>query len=582
MDFPPHSTTSLSIVERTGALLEDALLDMEWLHINNTAVNNNRLNVACFYRCYDRIDDDDDNLHYDQWVRFNLSPENTGITKITPSFNSSNMCAKLYSTLQLKIRPEIRQRHELIIMFQDTVRPGCEFVETSCERTNFPRITIYRNNHNQILKHETTSSRARPNVKSVILIVLDSVSHASFVLKILYKSYIFDGMNKIGDQSFPNAVAFLAGRDYQTEFGDVKGFFDEHPLIWKDFQNKSYTTYYAEDYPNFNLFNYLAKGFRKKPVHHYFRPFWLNVYGSYLHRRSKFLCYGNQAMHNIELNYLSQFLRKYRDSPKFALNWLTELGHDYMNKVNVADDDFANFLIKHYEEVKESFLFVFSDHGHRFDSIRRTAIGRIEESLPFFSMHIPIDLRERFPRIAKTVERNTQVLTSFWDFYVTMRDILDLGQRSKSKKVVRNDSLQDRNCKEAGIPYEFCRCYVETSVDTENVLIQQLANKVIDHLNCLLKSFEVCAQLVLSKIIQAEVIANEDLVTTNQYYRLTVEAKPSKGIFEALLKYNGSTGTFDVSGKLNRVNSYGNQSICVYEQELRKFCYCTNESVRIK
>lgn len=110
-----------------------------------------------------------------------LSPENTGITKITPSFNSSNMCAKLYSTLQRQSRPGIRQRHELIIMFQDTVRPGCEFVETSCERTSFPRISIYRNNHNQILKRESASSRARPGVKSVILIVLDSVSHSSFV-----------------------------------------------------------------------------------------------------------------------------------------------------------------------------------------------------------------------------------------------------------------------------------------------------------------------------------------------------------------------------------------------------------------
>lgn len=115
-------------------------------------------------------------------------------------------------------------------------------------------------------------------------------------------------MSKIGDNSFPNAVAFLAGRarslfrgvqrisnhsasgkHHQTEFGDVMGYFDEHPLIWKDFEKavsqirypetyinyervlQGYTTYYAEDYPSFNLFFYLAKGFRRKPVHHYFR-----------------------------------------------------------------------------------------------------------------------------------------------------------------------------------------------------------------------------------------------------------------------------------------------------------------------
>lgn len=111
--------------------------------------------------------------------------------------------------------------------------------------------------------------------------------------------------------------------------------------------------------------------------------------------------------------------------------------------------------------------------------------------------------------------------------------------------------------------------------------IQQLAHKLIGHLNYLLKSFEHCAQLVLSRIIQAEVIGNEDL-GTSQYYRLTVEVEPSKGIFEALLKYNDSTETFAVSGTVNRINSYGNQSTCVHEQELRKFCYCTNEPVGIK
>lgn len=56
----------------------------------------------------------------------------------------------------------------------------------------------------------------------------------------------------------------------------------------------------------------------------YFRPFWLNVYGSFMHRRSKFLCYGNSAMHGLQLNYLSQFLLKYK-------GWLASLesfGHN--------------------------------------------------------------------------------------------------------------------------------------------------------------------------------------------------------------------------------------------------------------
>ncbi|EYB91470.1 hypothetical protein Y032_0205g1912 [Ancylostoma ceylanicum] len=497
------------------------------------------------------------------------------------------------------------------------VQPGCEFVETYCKRATFPWTSIYHNNHNQILSKGNISKSMMSSKKSVILIVFDSVSHSNFirsmpksleVLSSLYKSHIFKGMSKIGDNSFPNAVAFLSGKHHQTEFGDVMGYFDEHPLIWKDFEKAGYTTYYAEDYPKFNLFSYLAGGFRRKPVHHYFsnlgrthvycRPYWLNVYGSFLHRRSKFLCYGNQAMHNIELNYLSQFLRKNKDSPKFALNWLTELGHDYANTINVADEDFADFLRKHYDDLKESFFFVLSDHGHRFDPIRQTRIGRIEERFPFFSMHIPQCIQRKIPALAGVIQQNTEVLTSFWDFYVTMRDILDLGESDSWDQMIsqlmdnstwthnyskRGQSLlrplSDRNCKEAGVPEEFCMCYPETAVDTNSYLITKLAQELILHLNRLLAEYNECAPLTLSKVRHATKIEDE-FIGAEAKYRITVEATPSFAVFEALMRYNKAANTSVVHGNVNRVNSYGNQSICVHEQELRKYCYCTSTTAR--
>nr|CDJ80911.1 Protein of unknown function DUF229 domain containing protein [Haemonchus contortus] len=530
------------------------LSDDEWLHVNRTAIIATGLSLVCFYRCYDRVEGDDLELQYSEWIQIN-----------------------------------------------NQTRPGCEFIETYCKKTTFPGKVVYHNNHNQVLRRNLSSIPINiGGKKNVIVIVFDSISHSNFirnmpksleVLTSLYGSHIFDGMSKIGDQSFPNAVAFLAGRDYATEFGDTKGFFDNHPLIWKDFEQAGYSTYYAEDYPNFNLFYYLAKGFRQKPVHHYFRPFWLNVYGSYLHRRSKFLCYGNHAMHNIQLNYLSQFLRKYKDSPKFALNWLTELGHDYMNQINVADEDFAKFLADHFEILKDSFLFVLGDHGHRFDSIRRTTIGRIEERFPFFSMHIPEDIHGKFPLMNRTVHENTQVLTSFWDFYATMQDILQLDEsnawkhlndhtsNSTSKISSRGSSLlrpiRDRNCREAGIPDEFCMCHEELALDTNEPRVRQLASTIISHLNNLLASSRRCAKLTLARILHATVVDQYDKSSQSEArYRLTIEAKPAGALFEALLKFDPALNTSTVYGTVNRVNAYGNQSSCVYEQELRKFCYC--------
>ncbi|KAK6758751.1 hypothetical protein RB195_016149 [Necator americanus] len=502
------------------------LSDDERLHLNKTAAAEMNVKLTCFYRCYDRAEGDDAKLKFGEWIEFS-----------------------------------------------EAVQIGCEFVETYCKKNTFPGTTVYYNNHNQIItRQKNPTMKGSRSRKNVILIVFDSVSHSNFVrnmpkslevLKSLYNSSIFKGMNKIGDQSFPNAVAFLSGKNHQTEFGDVDGYFDDHPLIWKNFEKAGYTTYYAEDYPEFNLFFYLAKGFRKKPVHHYFRPFWLNVYGSFLHRRSKFLCYGNQAMHNIELNYLSQFLRKNKDSPKFALNWLTELGHDYLNTINVADDDFSKFLRDHYDDLKESFLFVLSDHGHRFDSIRQTPIGRIEDRLPFFSMHIPNSFQHKFPALMDTIGQNTKVLTSFWDFYVTMRDILHLDESDKWEQLsaqLTND-IWNHNYSTRGQSL------------LRPIKVTRLGKDLVSQLNRLLNAYKMCARLKLSRVRHATEVVDE-LSASGTRYRVTVEATPSMGVFEALMIYNKSTNISTVLGNINRVNSYGNQSICVRVQELRKYCYC--------
>ncbi|KHJ92944.1 hypothetical protein OESDEN_07150 [Oesophagostomum dentatum] len=531
------------------------LTDDELLHLNKTAFEQVGLSLACYYRCFDRVDGDDFSLKFEQWK-------------------------------------------EIV----EPTKPGCEFIETYCQRTSFPKTTVYYNNHNQVLENTTKSaSRAPSTKKDVIIVLFDSVSHSTFirslpksleVLKSKYKSYIFDGFSKVGDNSFPNGVAFLAGKNGYTEFGDVRGYFDDHPIIWKDFRRAGYKTYYAEDYTDFNIFSYLAKGFRHKPVDCYLRPFWLNIYGSYLHRRSKYLCYGNHAMHNLELNYLSQFLKKNKDPPKFALNWFTEISHDYLNTVNVADDDFADFLKRHYEDLKESFVFVISDHGHRFDPIRQTAIGRIEERFPFFSMHIPESLRRTLPELDGVIQRNTEVLTAFWDFYVTMREIIDLGVANKwsqlnapPTKNPRNHNyskrgqsllrpIKDRNCEEAGITEDFCMCYPEVAVSIRSPLIKRFGRELISHLNQLLTPYKQCATLKITKILHATKIEDE-LSEEEEKYRVSVEAAPSSGVFEAVLKYNEKTNHAAVYGNVNRVNSYGNQSICVKVAEMRKFCYCT-------
>ncbi|PIO57978.1 hypothetical protein TELCIR_20598, partial [Teladorsagia circumcincta] len=129
------------------------------------------------------------------------------------------------SILEFIIKPEPLRcngtQFELTYLSDDNqTRPGCEFMETYCKKTTFPSTTVYYNNHNQVLtRHLSSTVVDKGDRKSVIVIVFDSISHSNFirnmpkslkVLNELYKSHIFDGMSKVGDQSFPNAVAFLA------------------------------------------------------------------------------------------------------------------------------------------------------------------------------------------------------------------------------------------------------------------------------------------------------------------------------------------------------------------------------------
>lgn len=164
--------------------------------------------------------------------------------------------------------------------------------------------------------------------------------------------------------------------------------------------------------------------------------------------------------------------------------------------MSLGDADIADFFEKNLESLKESFVFVFSDHGHRFDPIRQSVIGRIEERMPFFSLHVPDSLFKEDPLLREVLASNSQVeekrgrriklqrLTSFWDLYATLREILhqgdrwrDLGGEQPLKRLrtysKRGLSLlhrlpEKRTCDEAGIPEDFCVCQRENLLNTSD------------------------------------------------------------------------------------------------------------------
>ncbi|KAI6218669.1 hypothetical protein M3Y99_01695400 [Aphelenchoides fujianensis] len=533
--------------------------------------------LSCDFRCFGRGEDDDHN-RYEEWA---------------PVKNGTEL--------------------------------ACEFVEVNCAK-RMPPLSVYSQFHSQIVPLAAAKQSAVESPRySVALFVLDSVSQSHWqrglprtlnALRSRYNATILTGFNKVADNSFPNAIAFLRNHSGKlpTEAGDAN--YDEWPLIWKDFAKQGYATFYAEDYPDFNLFNYLSKGFAKKPVDHHFRPFWMEVYKSFVYRRSKYLCYNDQPMHSVQLRYFQELVQKY-DGKRlfFALNWLTELAHDWLSQVSSADEDFERFLLDGEEHLKDAFFFMFSDHGHRFDPIRQTLVGRLEERMPFFSVHVPRRLVAEVPELKQTLEWNSKQLASFFDLYVTMRDLLDLQERNAWNELrdgeqptarfrsfsPRGLSLlrrlpADRQCAEAGIPDEYCICQSEKPIGVDDPTVQRVADRLVEHVNALLQPEAAkCAPLRLKRIHNAHFSlpnhgvvegrnARSGLLSMNYgrgnprgvylNYGVMVEVEPSGALLEARGVHVLADDSVQIKGDVNRINRYGNQSICIREATLRKFCFC--------
>lgn len=482
-------------------------------------------------------------------------------------------------------------------------------------------------------KLETGKPAQLPNV---FVFGLDSVSRLS-MMRFLPKTYdylvgqlgavVFRGMNKVGDNTFPNLLALLTGQqaDRIVKPGQRDKLYDDVHIVWQDFRRAGYETLFAEDFPAFALFNYLARGFTEPPTDYYLRPFWLAVYESYLLMSSSALCFGNTPKHTLQLDYLRRYFDSRnassgRERPFFAFSYLVEISHDFSQQVGAVDDDFVEFLsyLNSGGHLENTFLIFLSDHGHRFDSIRSTFVGRIEERLPFFALKLPggsswLESRRgaasestlsrlNLSEIESNLRSNSGRLTTPFDTYETLRDIASFGSRGVLEDEddspfgisLLDEVPRDRTCEKAGVPPDYCSCGSEVPIELNSPLVWKAANALVEKVNDLLTKFDEfdeavmgrCAKLSLRRVHDAqELLVSEDAKNTGdgtRRLRVTVEVVPSAAMLEGMMLVNGEEELFDVSEDISRINKYGNQSHCIRHEVLRKFCYCLAEKPRNK
>ncbi|PAV58895.1 hypothetical protein WR25_08884 [Diploscapter pachys] len=523
-----------------------------------------------------------------------------------------------------------------------------EFIEVTCKSAGVLAQEIYKYHFAQVISKNQTrvGNKAYPILRSsnvfppVVMIGLDSMSRSNFMrqLPLTYQTLqaldFIDMMNhvKIGDNTYVNWLAILTGkrgvssREFKAEMDESWNIaFDQFDMIWKNFSRNGYATLFAEDRPDIATFNYFGYlyGFRNTPVDHYFRPFWLAAYWSSIARRSNNYCYDDNTMFKIQLGYLEDFIKKYDNRRHFAYWWTQDMSHDYLNKIGMMDEDLNDFFVRNKKLLDDSIVIVFSDHGHRYDKIRETVIGRLEARMPFLSIKLPTWVRKnhRFGGVMDKLMENSGKLTTQFDLNESLNEIawgnylkpFPLRTSHVKKQLQRAHSIfhtmpKKRMCREANVPDDICVCYSETEIPRAEA--QQPADAFMKGINELLKTADneaaydqdgnslpvkknyTCLPLKLKSINYASIRLpppkliddpqtgqQVPLVGIEIQYRLVVKTQsPSDALIEGIVVKNFDNNEWIVTGEIERNNAYGNSSHCVVDRKLKLICHCVLSS----
>lgn len=520
-----------------------------------------------------------------------------------------------YGAVSKQFKTNIRVKESFI-------RVRCYNKGTGLMYTNFHSF-IQNNNIRDQRKRKlfnTHKSRAENTDQlSVTMVGVDSVSRLNFMryMKRTRSVLLGDlgavdlqGYNKVADNTFVNIVPMTMGKfleDIPWNESMSNKPFDSYNFIWKQYSNKGYTTLYAEDQPKIAIFDFLKAGFHQSPADYFNRHFTLAMEKEHKlwYKRGK--CFGTRLETDMVLHYLEQFENRYKDRPRFSFSFITGLTHDFLENSAAADEPYFTFLTKLSStgSLNNTVLLFFSDHGLRFGKVRNSFVGRLEERLPFMYIVFPPWFKNKYPFLINNLKTNARRLTTPFDIYETLVDILHFKDRSYySRTPVSNkrgisllsEIPENRTCEDASILPHWCTCAHHIKLSPIDKNVRTLSANIVHTINeYLVKYNNLCEQLYVDSIIEAEKLVLSDKVLkfkesrndvigrhvsygdkAKAYvdYQLTLKTRPGGAIFEATIQHNEIDDLYEIRGDISRINLYGDQSHCISNHNLKKYCYC--------
>jgi hypothetical protein len=483
-----------------------------------------------------------------------------------------------------------------------------EVFEVKCKIGSISYENVFAQIINKFDKKMKKKLKSNCKPLDVMLISYDSVSRSSWLQRLpktnefIFKNMKFDilkGYNIVGDGTPAALIPILTGKEelelpnVLRNFPNARYVDEAYPFIWKELHEENYMSLYLGDNPILAPFSYRMKGFLNHTCHHYFRHFKLKMIEKKYLKND--LCVGARKLNKILLDLIYDFKKEYNNlASNFLISHFVQYSHDSNERLNWIDNDLFEFLKNGYYNglFKNTAIFLYSDHGQRFVDKRSARKQRyLDERLPFFAVYLPKSYKIRNQAKYNNLRINSNLLTSPFDIYATIRDLTCLktntiDEKSRSISLLDKISL-DRNCEHIGISDHYCTCVQNwTDISIRDQKIDAAVRFAIKSINEITKARRyLCSELELLKIISADILDKY----IHKIFKIQFMTFPNKGIYEINVidtfkkdfEFNSNEFSLKSRSEISRIDAYDSQPKCLKQisdqlesLDLRKFCFC--------
>jgi hypothetical protein len=473
-----------------------------------------------------------------------------------------------------------------------------EYFAFQCGSKDKGRMILKNSLDSQVLKNaeniqSSLKTEEKINNLTVILIVVDSTSRQSFFRNLpqvskyflqkfkkpekdfVFYDFLFN--HAIASKTLPNLIPILTGQSYQSLAKILSNYsIDnashseifksvERKTLWSYFKQKGFVTHFSYDTVSDYLSTIIGRSISSD---HILSNFWhlSQKIFHYTDFNEKIQCISDSYPHDYSFSYMRDFLENYRFSNKFIYTHLSVAHEKSGTRLATMDKSLLSFIIWTLEKFKDLNLtfFLISDHGRPGGS-PVMAESRAEVVLPFNFLLSSQSVINHL-KAHDHLKQNTRKMTSRFDLFKTLKLLAhfpyeNYSQLRKTSKNIKTevesvnlffeDIPETRECKDVGVPMEFCFCTNWKIIDFEHweddETLKFLIYASLEFLNKKRLSIN-CPSFQLKKIIQIKGFSFNEM---DEFEPVHYEIKVLTN-FDTVLNVKGSRASAEMYENLNK------------------------------